>query len=53
MEVGEEHGLPLHRYPLEQTAAAHAVESGVVGKVVIDVAPIRRSLITAIPAGRM
>jgi NADPH:quinone reductase len=39
MEVGEEHGLPLHRYPLEQTAAAHAaVESGVVGKVVIDVA---------------
>ena len=36
--VGEEHGLPLHHYPLEQTAAAHdAVEGGVVGKVLIDV----------------
>jgi NADPH:quinone reductase len=37
--VGEEHGLPLHRFPLERTAEAHdAVESGVVGKVLIDVA---------------
>lgn len=37
--VGVEHGLPLHRFSLEQTAAAHAaVESGAVGKVVIDVA---------------
>lgn len=37
--VGEEHGLPLHHYPLEQTAAAHdAVEGGIVGKVLIDVA---------------
>lgn len=36
--VGEAHGLPLHHFPLEQTAAAHAaVESGVVGKVLIDV----------------
>jgi len=36
--VGEEHGLPLHHYPLEQAAAAHAaVESGTVGKVLIDV----------------
>ncbi|MDQ2758720.1 MAG: zinc-binding dehydrogenase, partial [Actinomycetota bacterium] len=36
--VGDEHGLPLHHYPLEQTAAAHAaVESAVVGKVLIDV----------------
>jgi NADPH2:quinone reductase len=36
--VGEEVGLPLHHYPLEQAAAAHAaVESGVVGKVLIDV----------------
>jgi NADPH:quinone reductase len=38
LPVGEEAGLPLHRYPLEQTAAAHAaVEGGAVGKVLIDV----------------
>lgn len=38
MEVGESAGLPLHRYPLERTADAHrASESGVVGKVLIDV----------------
>jgi NADPH2:quinone reductase len=37
LNVGEEHGLPLHRYPLDQTAAAHAaVESNTVGKVLID-----------------
>ena len=37
--VGDDHGLPLHHYPLEQTARAHAaVESGAVGKVLIDVA---------------
>jgi NADPH2:quinone reductase len=36
--VGEEHGLPLHRYALHGVAAAHsAVESGVTGKVLIDV----------------
>lgn len=36
--VGEDAGLPLHRFPLAETAAAHAaVESGVVGKVLIDV----------------
>ena len=36
--VGEAAGLPLHRYPLEETAAAHdAVEAGAVGKVLIDV----------------
>jgi NADPH:quinone reductase len=36
--VGEEHGLPLHRFPLEDAAAAHAaVESGAVGKVLITV----------------
>jgi NADPH2:quinone reductase len=29
---------PLHRFPLEETAAAHdAVENGAVGKVLIDV----------------
>ncbi|MGY4857155.1 NADPH:quinone reductase [Cryobacterium sp. AP23] len=38
--VGEVAGLPLHRFPLERTADAHAaVEAGVVGKVLIDVAP--------------
>ena len=41
LEVGEEHGLPLVRYPLEQAAAAHdAVENGAVGKVLIDVADL-------------
>ena len=37
--VGEAAGLPLLRFPLEQTAAAHdAVENDAVGKVLIDVA---------------
>jgi NADPH2:quinone reductase len=37
--VGEEAGLPLHHFPLERAADAHAaVESGAVGKVLIDVA---------------
>jgi NADPH2:quinone reductase len=41
LEVGEEHGLPLVRFPLDQTAAAHdAVENGAVGKVLIDVADL-------------
>lgn len=36
--VGEEHGLPLHHFPLERTADAHAaVEDGAVGKVLLDV----------------
>jgi NADPH2:quinone reductase len=36
--VGEQAGLPLHRYRLEDVAAAHAaVESGAVGKVLITV----------------
>jgi NADPH2:quinone reductase len=39
LPVGEAAGLPLHRFPLAQTADAHrAVENGVVGKVLIDVA---------------
>lgn len=39
--VGEEHGLPLLRYPLAETASAHdAVEHGAVGKVLIDVAEL-------------
>nr|WP_296776141.1 NADPH:quinone reductase [Rhodococcus sp. (in: high G+C Gram-positive bacteria)] len=38
LEVGEDAGLPLHRFALADTAAAHdAVENGVVGKVLIDV----------------
>ena len=39
LPVGEEAGLPITRFPLAQTAAAHdAVEAGAVGKVLIDVA---------------
>lgn len=39
MEVGENAGLPLHRFDLAHTADAHAaVESGAVGKVLIDIA---------------
>jgi NADPH2:quinone reductase len=39
LEVGADAGLPLHRFALEQAAAAHAaVEAGTVGKVLIDVA---------------
>ena len=39
LPVGAEHGLPLTRFPLAETAAAHdAVEDGIVGKVLIDVA---------------
>ena len=38
LPVGEEAGLPLTWFSLEQTAAAHdAVEQGAVGKVLIDV----------------
>jgi NADPH:quinone reductase len=38
LPVGDDAGLPLHRFPLERTADAHAaVEHGAVGKVLIDV----------------
>lgn len=38
LQVGEDAGLPLHHYSLEETAAAHdAVEQGAVGKVLLDV----------------
>ncbi|WP_343040696.1 zinc-binding dehydrogenase [Streptomyces typhae] len=39
LRVGEEAGLPLHRFPLERTAEAHtALEEGaVVGKVLVDI----------------
>ena len=37
--VGEDAGLPLHQFGLDDTHAAHAaVESGVVGKVLVTVA---------------
>ena len=40
VRVGDQAGLPLHHYPLEQAAEAHAaVEQGAVGKVLIDVRP--------------
>jgi NADPH:quinone reductase len=38
LPVGEDAGLPLHRFPLADTAAAHqAVEDSAVGKVLIDI----------------
>jgi NADPH2:quinone reductase len=40
VRVGDEAGLPLHHFPLDQTAQAHAaVEDAVVGKVLVDVRP--------------
>ncbi|TDB72402.1 NADPH:quinone reductase [Micromonospora sp. KC723] len=39
VRVGADAGLPLHRYPLAETAAAHrAVEESVVGKVLVSTA---------------
>lgn len=41
LPIGEAAGLPLHRFTLEQTAAAHAaVENDAVGKVLITVADL-------------
>lgn len=38
LPVGDDAGLPLHRFPLERTPDAHAaVEAGAVGKVLINV----------------
>ena len=38
LRVGADAGLPLHRFPLERTADAHAaVEGNAVGKVLVDV----------------
>ena len=38
LDVGDAHGLPITRFALAETAAAHdAVEGGAVGKVLIDV----------------
>ena len=37
LRVGEDAGLPLHRFPLEQAAEAHdAVDGGAIGKVLIE-----------------
>ncbi|RFU87957.1 NADPH:quinone reductase [Streptomyces triticagri] len=39
LPVGEQHGLPLHRFPLDRTADAHrAVENATTGKILVDVA---------------
>ena len=44
LDVGDDAGVPLHMFALEDTAEAHAaVENGVVGKVLINVAPNARS----------
>lgn len=38
VRAGADRGVPLHHFPLEQAAAAHAaVEDGTVGKVLVDV----------------
>ncbi|MEV8314883.1 hypothetical protein AB0Q95_11975 [Streptomyces sp. NPDC059900] len=38
LRVGEEGGLPLHRFALEHTADAHAaLEAGLVGKILLDI----------------
>jgi NADPH2:quinone reductase len=40
VRVGDDAGLPLHHYPLERAAEAHAaVEDRAVGKVLVDVVP--------------
>lgn len=38
LQVGDQVGLPLHHFPLEETAIAHdAVERGAIGKVLLSV----------------
>jgi len=40
LRLGEDRGVPVHRFPLADTAKAHtASEEGVTGKVLIDVTP--------------
>ena len=40
LPVGEEHGLPVLRFALDDVAGAHdAVQGGAVGKVLVDVSP--------------
>jgi len=41
VRIGPGAGLPVHRFPLADAAKAHAaVEHGVTGKVLIDVADL-------------
>jgi NADPH2:quinone reductase len=41
VRVGEDAGLPLHHFSLDQTAEAHAaVENSIIGKVLIDVTDV-------------
>lgn len=48
LPVGVEHGLPLTRFALADTAAAHdAVEAGTVGKVLIDVTDAARGILAS------
>jgi NADPH2:quinone reductase len=43
LPVGEEHGLPLTRFPLSGTAGAHrALEGRAIGKVLVDVSSATR-----------
>ncbi|MFB9685089.1 NADPH:quinone reductase [Amycolatopsis plumensis] len=40
LRLGEDRGVPIHRFPLAETAKAHAAsEDGITGKVLIDVGP--------------
>ncbi|QRP43311.1 NADPH:quinone reductase [Amycolatopsis sp. FDAARGOS 1241] len=40
LRLGDSRGLPVHRFPLAETARAHeASEQGITGKVLIDVTP--------------
>jgi len=40
LRLGEDRGVPIHRFPLAETAKAHAAsEEGITGKVLIDVSP--------------
>jgi NADPH2:quinone reductase len=40
LRLGEDRGVPVHRFALSETAKAHAAsEEGVTGKVLIDVSP--------------
>ncbi len=42
LEVGEQTGLPVHRFDLARTAEAHAaVEDGAIGKVLIEVTAVQ------------
>jgi NADPH2:quinone reductase len=54
LRIGEEAGLPIHHFGLDEAAAAHdAVERGAIGKVLIDVAetpPAKATPVTSFSA---